>query len=811
MRSLLRPLTTAPGFTTIAVATIAIAIGATTALFSVMNAVVLRPLDYPQPDRIVRLWINNAARNLDAPVVFWDQWLHLRENQQDFAQIAASVFNNATVTDGAEPEQLITLLATSDFLPLLGLTPQLGRVFTADEDKEGAPHVALISQRLWEQRYNKSPSVLGQKITLDGIPHEIIGVLPRIPNPFNIAEVVHPRPREVSFLNPQNRDTAGIWQITARLKPGVSVAAAEARLRDLHQSFIAAYPKHPAAVHTPRLRTLADEVYGNLNATFWVLAGAVAAVLLIACANIANLALARLSARQKEIAVRQSLGATRAAIVRQFLGESLVIAILGGALGLLLASWSLDGIRLLAGQQLPRAADISLDLTVLVFATGITGLTALLVGLYPAIQASRTDVQSALKDTGRGTTGAHGKNFRHALIVTEVALSLVLLICAGLLIASFIKLQHTPLGFDPARVAGGNLSLPAARYGKPEQSREFFRQLQEKIDAAPELAAGGVTTVMPLTQSASFTPYSIEGRPILPLPERPLAGVRTTSPGYFQAMGMQLKEGRWLNADDRPLPPGPDNTPTTATGVCLINEQLAQKLFPGESALGRFILFGIGGEGRNQIVGVVRNVKTAGLSAPIPDEIYFPRAQRGANFMTVVAKAKPHLTADAVLPVLRRLLRELDPSLALAQPATADQLVRQSVAVPRLMMTLLLAFAGIAALLAAVGIYSVMAFTVARRTSEIGIRIALGATPASIFQLVLRGAAALLALGLTLGLAGAFAATRLLQESLYQIKPFDPQIFALVALLFTVIATLACLVPARRALRVDPMTALRSE
>jgi len=274
---------------------------------------------------------------------------------------------------------------------------------------------------------------------------------------------------------------------------------------------------------------------------------------------------------------------------------------------------------------------------------------------------------------------------------------------------------------------------------------------------------------------------------------------------------MQLKEGRWLDAADRPLPPGPNNTPSTATGVCLINEQLAQKLFPGQSALGQVILFGIGGEGRNQIVGVLRNVKTAGISAPVPDEIYFPRAQRGANFMTVVAQAKPHLSNDAVLPVLRRLIRELDPSLALAQPATADQLVRQSIAVQRLMMTLLLTFAGIAALLAAIGIYSVMTFTVARRTGEIGIRIALGATPGNIFRLVLRGAALLLALGLVLGLGGAVAATRLLQESLYQIKPFDPQIFAIVALAFTAIATLACLVPARRALRVDPMTALRSE
>lgn len=811
MKHAVRLLAKNPGFTTVAVLTIAIAIGTTTALFSVMNAVVLRPLDFPEPDSIVRLWVTNAERNLDAPVVFWKQWLHLRDNQQEFAQIAISVFDNVTVTGATEPEQVPTLRASHEFLPLLGLRPQLGRVFTAEEDKEGSAPVALISQRLWEQRFGRAPDILNQTITLDGVPHTILGILPAMPVPFHTPDIVHPLPEEVSYINPRNRDTAGVWQVTARLKPGVSRTSAEARVIDLNRQFVTANPGHPVATHTPRLRALAEEVYGNLNATFWVLAGAVAAVLLIACANIANLALARLSTRQKEIAVRASLGATRGAIIRQFLGESFLMAILGGGLGMLIALWSLEGIRLLAGQQLPRAAGISLDLTVLAFAAGIVCLTTLLVGLYPAIQASRTDVQAALKDHGRGTVGMQGKNFRHALIIAEVALSMVLLICAGLLIASFIKLQQTPLGFDPTRVAGGNLSLPLAKYGKPEVSREFFRQLQSGLDSAPELAASGVTTVMPLTQGASFTPYSVQGRPILPLPERPLAGVRVVSPGYFAALDVRMKEGRGFVVDDGPLPPGPDNKPSPATGVCVINEQLAQKLFPGESAVGRLLLFGIDGEGKNQVVGVIRNVKTAGISQPIPDEIYFPRSQRNANFMTVVAKARPGLAADAVLPVLRRVIREIDPTLALAAPATADQLVSQSVAVQRLMMTLLLVFAGIAALLAAVGIYSVMAYTVARRTGEIGVRMALGATSRDIFALIGRGAAVLLGLGLMLGLGGAFVTSRLLQQSLYEVSPFDPGIFATVAGLFALVAVLACLIPVRRAMQVDPMTALRTE
>lgn len=811
MRPLLRVFTSAPGFAAVAVFTIAVAIGANSALFSVLNAVVLRPLDFPHPDSIVRYWAADRERNIDEPVIFWSKWLDLQANQTVFSHLAVSVANGATVTDGGEPEQVPTLLASSDFLPLLGLTPTLGRVFTAAEDKAGAPHVALISQRLWEQRYGKSPDVLGQAITLDGTPFTIVGVLPRLPVPFHTPDVIHPRPYEVSFLGP-NREFAGVWQVTGRLKPGVTRAAAEAQVLDLHRRFVATNPTHPDTASVPRLRPLADEVYGDLNATFWVLAGAVGAVLLIACANLANLALARLSTRRKEIAVRASLGATRADIVRQFLFESLVLAGVGGALGLLVATWSLEGIRLLAGDQLPRGGDIALDRTVLAFTVAVTSLTALLIGLYPAIEASRTDVQVVLKDAGRGNAGNQGRRFRSVLVVAEVALSMVLLICAGLLLASFVKLQRTQLGFDPAGIATGVLNLPRDRYGKPEVAREFYRQLQEKLDAAPELAAGGATTVMPLTDSASFTPYSVHGRPILPMPERPLVGIRTVTTGWFKAMGVRLAAGRIFDADDRPLPPGETpNSHSAATGVCIVNEQLAHKLFPGESALGRTLLFGPRAEARVEIVGVIRNVKTGGVSQPVPDEVYFPRSQRGGAFMTVVGQARPGLAAEAVHPVLRRLVREVDPTLALAQPGTGPQLVRASLAVPRLMMTLLLAFAAIAALLAAVGIYSVMAYSVAHRTGEIGVRIALGATAGNILTLVLRGALGLLAFGLALGLGGAVAATRLLQETLYEVSPLDPLVFAAVSAFFAAVALLACLVPARRALRIDPIAALRAE
>jgi len=801
VRSLVRVFTSAPGFAAVAVFTIAIAIGANTALFSVMNAVVLRPLDFPQPDSIVRYWARNQERNLDAPVIFWNKWLDLQANQTVFSHLAISVFNGATVTDGGEPEQVPTLLASSDFLPLLGLTPTLGRVFTAAEDKEGAPHVALISQRLWEQRYGRSPDVLGRTVTLDGTPHTIIGVLPRLPVPFNTPEVIHPRPYEVSYLGP-NREFAGVWQVTARLKPGVSLAAAEAQVLDLHKRFIAANPAHPDATNVPRLRLLADEVYGNLNATFWVLAGAVAAVLLIACANIANLSLARVSARRKEIAVRLSLGATRAAIIRQFLGESLALTVAASAVGLLLAGWSLQGIQTLAGPQLPRAAEITLDPVVFAFAVGLALVGSLLVGLYPALQASRTDVGHVLKDTARGAIGGTAaKSFRGLLVIGQVALSLCLLICAGLLVLSFLRLQAVRPGFEPAGRAYGNINLPAAKYSTPELVRDFYARAQARLRAAPDFARAALTANLPLAGGGFLSPYLIQGRPVVPFSERPLATISNISADYFPTVGITLAAGRAFTDADRA------DTPQ----VAIINQTLAKKLFPGADPLDHAFVIGPNSDIVVRIVGVVHDVKTIGLNLPSPDEIYFPLTQRGPSFCTVVAQARPGLAASTVIPALRRVLAELDPHVALAAPQTMDQLVEQSLGVQRLTLALLLVFAGLAALLAAVGLYSVMAYAVTRRTGEIGVRLALGASPRDIFGLVLRAGGTQVGLGLALGFVASLGATRLLGQALFEVKPFDPLVYTVVALAFAAIAALACLIPARRAMQVDPLVALRTE
>ncbi len=804
MRYALRSLLKNPGFTLVAVLTMAVAIGACTALFSVLQAVILRPLPYPEPERLVSIWGLNQERDFEAQGLSWAKYEQFRERKDVFQDIAMSVANGFTLTEGTgDPEQVFGLHVSANFLPLLGLSPSVGRNFTADEDQEGAPAVAMIGPQLWRNRFGGDPNIIGRVVQFDGVPREIVGILPeRMPVPFNTILVLVPRPLEVPFLSARQRDHAIVHAPYARLAPGVTLEQANRRIAEMVQQFRTDNPGHIDSQNDNEVRTIEQQVFGDLRQPFWTLAGAVAAVLLIASANVANLFLARVSARQKEIAVRMSLGAGRSTVVRQFLTESLLFTGVAAVLGILMAWWSLQGIAVLAGPQLPRGEEIHLDPFVLLFAVGIAVISGLFIGFYPALQASRTDVHAVLKETSRGAGGsAAAKAFRHALLVTQVALSLTLLIGAGLLVLSFHRLQSADIGFKSAGRATGLITLPNARYSDQEASREFFRRLQEKLDQTPELAHGGAIFGLPLSGLGTFSPYSVRGRPILPLHERPLASIRFVTPGYFRTMGIRLKEGRFIEAGDR----------FGHEVVAVINESFARKLFPGESAVGQAFLIGPNTDQVVRIVGVIGDVKANGLAAPPPDEIYYARDQRGNAYMTVVGQAQPGFSSAAVIPVLRRLLSELDPTLALATPQTLDAAVEQSIGVQRVTMALLLTFASIAALLAAVGVYSVMAYTVTQRTGEIGVRMALGATTGNILRLVLRTGAIQLGTGLVLGLGGAVASSRLLQKALYEVKPFDPVVFLAVATGFALVGAIACLVPARRATQVDPMTALRSE
>lgn len=802
-RFALRSLTKTPGFTLVAVLTMAIAIGACTSLFSVLQAVVLRPLPYPNPDSLVSIWARNAERNLEAPALSWAKYEHFRERTDVFSEIGMLAFNSLTLTEGAgDPEQVPCLHVTANLLPLLGVQPLRGRHFTAEEDSEGGAPVAMISRQLWQSRFASDPEIVGRIVQFDGVGRTIVGVLPDLPLPFNTTSVVVPRADDLPYFPRANRDNGIVHQAYARLAPNVSLPAAQLRVDEMAKQFRADRPTHVDAENRNELRTITQQVLGSLDRTFWTLAGAVAAVLLIACANIANLFLARVSARQKEIAVRLSLGARRGEVVRQFLAESLVFTGAAGTVGVMLSWWSLRGIQIIAGPQLPRAEAIALDPFVLGFALLTALIAAVLIGVYPAWQASRTDVGTVLKDNTRGAGGgAAAKVFRHGLVVAQVAMSLTLLIGAGLLVLSFHRLQTAELGFAPDGRALGQVNLPAARYGTPERTREFYHQLQQKLDDAPEIAAGGVIFGAPLTGVSSISPFAVQGRPVPEITKQPLAAVRFVSTGYFAAMGLQLREGRLFDGNDR----------FETERVAVISEGLARKLFPGASALDQVLLTGPGSTVTNRIVGIVRDVKSNGLASPPPDEIYFPRLQRGGGFMAVVAAAQPGLEAAALFPVFRRLVQEIDPTLAVANPQTYEQLVTQSIGVQRVTMALLLAFAGIAALLAAVGVYSVMAYAVTQRTGEFGVRLALGASTGSILLLVLRAGVLQVGLGLVLGFAGAYASSRLLQQALYEVQPFDPLVFGAVSAFFAIVALLACLVPARRATQVDPMVALRTE
>jgi len=805
LRFACRALQRAPSFTLLAVLTMAVAIGACSALFSALHAVVLRPLPYPEPDSLVSVWLINPEKKAELVALSWAKYETYREAKDVFADFAMSGNANFTLTEGnGDPEQVAGLYVTANFLPVLGLPLERGRNFLPAEDRAGGPDVAIISHALWQSRFGGDAAILGATVRFDGTPRQIIGVLPRrMPAPYSTVSVLVPRPLELPYLNPQQRMSSISHQAVARLAPGVTLAQAQRRLHELQERFKSENPAHIDAPNRNEVRTVAQQVIGNVGRTFWLLAAAVGAVFLIACANIANLFLARISAREREIAIRLSLGARRGMIIRQFLFESFLVSSAASVLGLTIAAWAVRGIQLLAGPQLPRGEEIALNDAALVTAVGAALLASLAIGLYPALQASRTRVGAVLKDGGRGLAGSVGaRRFRSGLVIVQLAMSLVLLVCSGLLVRTFGNLQSTDPGYAVEGRAVGSVSLPASRYPTPESTRDFYTRLQEKLRQSPELAGGGAVTGAPLAGNPFFTPYAVAGRPLPPAHERGISTIRMVTSDYFATLGMTIRQGRAFTDADRP----------GSEPVAVINETLARKLFPHQSALDQKLILGSAADTPPlRIVGILGDVRSASTGQPPVDEIYVPRQQRGGATMHVVGQARPGLDAAAVLPVLRRLVAELDPNLALGSPQTLPALAKGALGVQRVTMTLLLVFAVIANFLATVGVYSVMAYTVALRRSEIAVRLALGASRRDILGTVLRGAFGQIAAGVGLGLVGAVFAARLLGSTLYQVAPLDPAVFGYSVLLFLVASLAACLLPARRSLSVDPISALRAE
>ena len=800
-RIAVRSLVKTPGFSAVAILTIAVGIGANTALFTVYDRLVLNPVTIPDPASLVAIWANNPQLNFNAPAIAWPRYEVIRRESRSFASVGISAFDNFTLTGNGDPEQLNAQRIDATFLPTLGVMPALGRNFTPDEDKPNGPAVCIISHELWTTRFGGRPSLIGQAITLNGQSWEVVGVMPpRLTQPFSQVQVFAPRVFEVGGLTPaQVQAGAGYAQPIARLKRGVSIDQAKSEQQAISLAYKAQFSTRLDSSTAIEPRAFVAALVGNLEPTFYTLLGAVGFVLLIACANVASLFLGRLTARQKEIAVRQSLGATRGRIVRQFVIESLVFSAVAGSLGVLFMMWTMSAIQSLVATVLPPNTTLTLDARALVFTLGLTLVTALLVGIVPAIQASRSSVVAVLKDAPRGSSGERGNALRSALIVAEVALSIVLLVGSSLLLRSFLALQRTPPGFEARGAAAAFVGVPPGRYTTPVQQSLFFEQVLERLRAQPGVTGAAAVIGLPLSGFNPRAPYSVDGRPILPLPQRPLANLGIVSPDYLALMRIALVAGRPFTSQDR------DGAP----GVCIINESLASRLFPGESALGKVLMRGANADIKAAVVGVIRDVKTNGLNLPAPDEIYYPMLQLGRPGMNVVARTGGD--ASTLQSAIRAAVAAVDKDQPISFFATLETNIAQSLGAQRIVASLTTIFAALALALSAIGLYSVLAYLVSQRTAEIGIRMALGAQPGQVIGLVLRSGLRLVAVGLVLGFSGAVAAARLIQTLLYQVRPLDPAIYAAVAVLFAIVALLACFVPSWRASRIDPLAALRAD
>lgn len=800
-RYALRQLVRQPGFTILAVVALALGIGANTVLFSTINTLFLRPLAYPQPDQLVRAWGSFPEAGLEQANVSWPRFSAWREQQQCFSEFAAQAFTGFTLTGGGDPENLQGARVTSNFFPALGVQPLLGRSFTEAEDRPGGANVALLSHTFWQKRFAGDKNILGKPIVLNGTPFTVIGVLPAtLKFPFAPNQVWLPRVFEEEGLPPDivQRGT-GYLATLARLKTGVTLQQANEQLHVIDKRYAAANPEKVDAKAGLSVVSLQEDLVGQQRPMMLTLFAAVACVLVVGCANVANLLLARFTARRKEIAIRTALGATRGRIVAQFLTESVLTAAIAGALGILLAIWGLALLRTIGENFIPRVQEISLDLYVLGFAVALSLFTGVLLGLVPALHASRSDPIESLKDSSRGSTGQHGGKFRAGLLIAEVALSLVLLVGAALLISSFHRLQNVDPGFRSENVTTFFVGLPPGSYPDIARQGQFFQTALEKLKALPGVTHAAADSMQPAAGTGSTrSPAAVEGRPLPSVSDRLVAVRSTISPGLFETLGIPLKQGRDFTWRDR----------VGAPDAVIISEMMAKKLFPGENPIGHRLVTGIQSIPR-EIIGVVGDVRSLDLSKPANPEMYYPAAQLDGAFMNVLVRSSR--SAASLRPELVATIHKLDPGLPIDEVQPYATVLAQASADRRLSMWLLGGFAALALALAGMGIYSVIAYGVAQRTNEFGIRFALGAMTGDVIGLVMKEGLRLALLGLVAGLAISWALTRLMQRLLFEVSPTDLRLFSAVALFVCGVAALACFVPARRATKVNPMEALRAE
>ncbi|HEX5413525.1 MAG TPA: ABC transporter permease [Terriglobia bacterium] len=798
----LRQLRRNPGFTAVAVVTLALGIGANTAIFSVVNTVLLRPLPYRDADRLVTVWEYNRVRSIHhTETVSAPDFADWRAENHVFQSMGASTDGALyTLTGSGQPLAVMGYYFSADFFHVLGTAPLIGRTFLPEEEQPGKNHVVVLSYSLWQNQFGGDRAVLGKTITLDEAPYTVVGVMPpgfKWPGGTELWTPLTISPKAAADRSYRN------LRVMARLKPGVTVQQARVEMNMIARRLAVEYPKTNKDESSTEIITLRQKISGDIRPALLVLMCAVGLVLLIACVNVANLLLARAANRQKEVAVRAALGASRGRLIRQFLTESMLLALAGGALGLLLAFWSTGALvamfpPTISNLSIPHIQKIPIDGWVLGFALAVSILTGVVFGLVPALQTARLNTSESLKESGRSLSGStQGRHFRNTLVISEVALSLILVAAAALTIESFAHLLGGDLGFSPDHVLTLRVLLPKHKYGADAGLRAFSDQALDRIRALPSVKSAGTVTFLPLSGWEGIRQVSLEGQ-LASQRGNPNAVWSSVTPGYFRGMGIPLIKGRFFTDQDN----------QGANSVAIISKRLARRLAPNRDPVGQHLnVEGI--KGLVEIVGVVGDVHQLGITSQITSEIYLPFSQVPAPIICFAIRTTGNPTSLA--REAQRAIWAVDKDQAVSYVMSMDALASESLAPQRVVMALLGIFAAIALLLAAIGLYGVISYSVARRTHEIGIRMALGAQKRDVLRLVLSQGIILALIGVGIGIVGAFGLTRFLSSLLYGVKPTDPLTFVLVSLILIAVALLACYVPARRAMKIDPMEALRYE
>jgi putative ABC transport system permease protein len=799
IRYAVRRLFRTPGFTSVAVLTLALGIGANSAIFSVVNGVLLSPLPYADPDRLVGLYhLSEGRRAVMSGPNFWD----VRRTSQSLEDAAAFTRYRTILTGRGEAVRLDAAEVSANLFDLLGVQPIAGRNFRPEESEPAKNKVVILGHGLWQQRFGGAADIIGQTITIDGVALEIVGVMPE---GFSF-----PAGRglwtPIEYTNAFTSTQRGAWYLTVigRAKRGVPLEQVTAEVETIGRQLAAQYPDHNDGVAITAMPLL-EAMVGDVRRAVLMLLGAVGFVLLIACVNVANLLLARAAARETEMAVRAALGAGRARLMRQLFTESVILSLLGGGVGLLLAVWGVDLLIAMQPAGIPRLETVRVDGVVIAFTLAATLVTAVVFGLVPAYQSTRSAIAGTLKEAGRGAlTSRSATRLRGALVIAETALAVMLLAGAGLLIKSFTNLASVDPGFEAGRALTFELSLPEARYADEPKQIGFFDELLPRLRSLPGVQDAGAVLSLPLSGASLVLTFEVSGRPPVPPSQQPAMQVRVATPEYFGAIGIPLKRGRMFDARDR----------QGAPPVVLLTEAAARQYFPGEDPIGRTITLGWGrGEGKprvgGQVVGIIGDVKDSGLDEADPPQLYVAFHQWPVQSMSVVMKTSvpPESLTDAV----RREVSAVDANVPAGNIRTLEQIVARSISQPRFYMALLTAFAAVALLLAAIGIFGVLSYAVAQRTREIGIRMALGAQARTVLGIVIRQALGLACAGVAIGIAAAWFLSETLAALLFGTSPRDLATFALVAAALVVVALVASYVPARRATRVDPIVALRAE